>query len=213
LQLQHQLEQKQNEIASLSAAIQEKSSTGVAAVCSNNEQLTLTVSSSVKTVDDSCPVSILSQDKCVSQQSPVITDQSPISLQSSVTQQTPITPSTQMNTMALFQCADQILTGLKKTMKTDRVLAPIDVNVKSGGDLFHTPAHNMTITRPSSDQPRRYISSLHTERLNSSADVLPSGVSLTTSGLTISEIVSEVAGAMGQICNKYFVIVHCHAKQ
>lgn len=168
----------------------------MAPVCSNNEQLTLTVASSVKTVDDSCPANISSQDKCVSQQSPVTIEQSPVSLQSSVTQQSPITPSTQMNTVALFQCADQILTGLKKTLKTDRILAPIDVNVQgnieTGRDLFHTPSHHMRITRPSSDQPRRHMSSLHNDRLNSSADVLPSGVSLTTSGLTISEIVREV---------------------
>jgi len=101
-----------------------------------------------------------------------------------------------MNTVALFQCADQILTGLKKTLKTNRVLAPIDVNVQgsseTGRDLFHTPAHHMRIARPSSDQPRRHMSSLHNDRLNNSADVLPSGVSLTTSGLTISEIVREV---------------------
>jgi len=161
----------------------------VTTVCSNHEQLTLTLANSVKTVDDSCLVNISSQGKCVSQTTP-------INLQSSVTQQSPITPSTQMNTVALFQCADQILTGLKKTRETDRVLAPVDLNVRgsseTGRDLFHTPSHPMRITRPSSDQPRRHLSSLHSDRLNSSADVLPSGVSLTTSGLTISEIVREI---------------------
>ena len=104
-----------------------------------------------------------------------------------------------MNTVALFHCADQILNGLKKTLKKDRALTAIDTNIItehttkcSTKSLFHTPVHHIQTAQPSSDQPRHNKMSLSTrDKLNYSAELIPSNVlSLTTSGLTLNEIVS-----------------------
>lgn len=187
MRLQQELEQKQNEIASLDAAIQEKSirSNDMVTTCSKDNQSSLTLPSSVETTNDSLPTH--------STQVQSHPSQSPL-----------ITPSTQMNTVALFHCADQILNGLKKTLKKDRALTPIDTNItvehskctnkNEDGDLFHTPVHHVQVTRPHSDQPRHNKMSLLThKKLNYSAELIPSDVvSLTTSGLTLNEIVRSI---------------------
>ena len=180
------MEQKQNEIASLDAAIQEKSirDTDMASVGSTKDNpSSLTLPSSVETVSDSLPTNTAPQVQ-------------------SLTSQSPITPSTQMNTVALFHCADQILNGLKKTLKKDRALTPINTNVTKehsrcadkdkDNDLFYTPVHHVQTTRPYSDQPRhnKKLSLLTHKKLNYSAELIPSSVvCITTSGLTLCEIV------------------------
>ena len=187
MRLQQELEQKQKEIASLDAAIQEKSiqntSMTAAAVCSKDDQSSFILPSSVETINESLPTSTT--------QAQSLTSQSPM-----------VTPNTQMNTVALFHCADQILNGLKKTLRKDRALAPIDTNItvehknctdkdKDSG-LFHTPVHHAQVTRPYSDQPKHIskMSLLSHKKLNYSAELIPSSVvSLTTSGLTLNEIV------------------------
>ena len=151
----------------------------MAAVCSKDKSSFTVPSSSVETINDSLPPSVT---------------------QSSVTPHSPmITPSTQMNTVALFHCVDQILDGLKKTLKKqDRPLAPIDTNIitteqdGSNNGSSHTPVHQVKITQPSSDQPRHSSKmSLSThKRLNYSAELISSNtVSITTSGLALNEIV------------------------
>ena len=186
MRLQQELEQKQKEIASLDAAIQEKSvqDTSMATgTCSKDNQSSLILPSSVETINESLPTS---------------TTQA----QSLTPQSTLVTPNTQMNTVALFHCADQILNGLKKTLKKDRALAPIDTNItvehrnctdkEKGSGLFHTPVHHVQVTRPYSDQPKHAnkMSLLSHKKLNYSAELIPSNaVSLTTSGLTLNEIV------------------------
>ena len=193
MRLQQELEQKQNEIASLDAAIQEKSihNTDMASVESTKDnRSSLTLPNSVETVNDSLPTNTAAQVQSLTTQSPMITPS------------TPITPSTQMNTVALFHCADQILNGLKKTLKKDRALTPIDTNVTKehsrcadrdkDNDLFHTPLHHVQATRPYSDQPRhnKKLSLLTHKKLNYSAELIPSSVvCVTTSGLTLCEIV------------------------
>ena len=185
MRLQQELEQKQNEIASLDAAIQEKSirNTNLASVCSKDNQSSFTLPSSVETINDSLPTNTAQVQ--------------------SLTSQSPITPSTQMNTVALFHCADQILNGLKKTLKKDRALTPIDTNVtlehskctdKDKDSLFYTPVYHVQTTRPYSDQPRhnKKLSLLTHKKLNYSAELIPSNVvCVTTSGLTLCEIVSN----------------------
>lgn len=185
MRLQQELEQKQKEIASLDAAIQERSiqNTDMAAVCSKDKQSSFTLPSSVETVNHSLPTNTTQQVQ-------------------SVPSQSLITPNTQMNTVALFHCADQILNGLKKTLKKDRALTPIDTNAtlehntkcstKKDISLFHTPVHHIHTAYPSSDQPRHNKMSLFThKKLNYSVELIPSNVvSLTTSGLTLNEIVS-----------------------
>lgn len=183
MKLQQELEQKQNEIASLDAAIQEKSikDTNMTTMCSKDKQSSFTLPSGVETINDSLPTNTVQVQ--------------------SVTSQSPITPSTQMNTVALFHCADQILDGLKKTLKSDRPLMTIDTNInvehtkctnehKDSG-LFHTPLHHVQSRQVHSDRPRHNkMSSLMYNKLNYSAELIPSNVvSLTTSGLTLNEIV------------------------
>lgn len=199
MRLQQELEQKQNEIASLEAAIQEKSTdnTNMVTVCSSN---TIPSSSSiVETINDSLPTSSTTQQlQSVNSQSPMVT------------------PSTQMDTVALFHCADQILNGLKKTLRKDTALTPIDTNVKCAGKdtdsgLFHTPVYHVQATRPSSDQPRYNKMSLLThKKLNYSAELIPSNVvSLTTSGFTLNEIVS-LSVVVPSVCYVYALwLVSC----
>ena len=180
MRLQQELEQKQNEIASLDAVIQEKSIQNVTA-CSKDDQISLTLPSSVETIRDSLPTNAAQVQ--------------------SLTSQSPVTPSTQMNTVALFQCADQILNGLKKTLRKDRALTPIDTNVTKDyskcvdkDKAFYTPLHHVQATRPYSDQPRHNKLSLSThKKLNYSVELIPSNiVSLTTSGLSLCEIVRSI---------------------
>ena len=146
MRLQQELEQKQNEIASLDAVIQEKSIQNIPA-CSKDDRSSLTLPSSVEAIRDSLPTSTAQVQ--------------------SLTSQSPVTPSTQMNTVALFHCADQILNGLKKTLRKDRALTPIDTNVTKEDSkcidkdkAFYTPLHNAHVTRPYSDQPRHNKMSL-----------------------------------------------------
>ena len=185
MRLQQELEQKQNEIASLDAAIQEKSihNTDMAAMCSKDNQSSVTLPNNIETVNDSLPAHTTQQVQSVTSQSPMIT------------------PNSQMNTVALFHCADQILSGLKKTLKKDRALTPIDTNINvertnknKDNDLFHTPVQPVQVTRPHSDQPRcNKMSLLAHKKLNYSAELIPSNVvSLTTSGLSLSEIVRSI---------------------
>ena len=163
----------------------------MASIDSKDNQCSFTLPSSVDTINDSLPAQV-----------------------QSLTSQSPITPNTQMNTVALFHCADQILNGLKKTLKKDRALTPIDTNVivehskcsdkDNDSHLFHTPLHYVQATRPYSDQPRHNKLSLLThKKLNYSAELIPSNVlCITTSGLTLCEIVrSSMVGIIVSVGN------------